>query len=306
MTKKRILGNLMLLTTAFFWGTAFVFQRSGMDHIEPLTFNAARMFLAFLALSIVVRVTEMLAEKKKLPETRNPQELAAFKKNTMIGGVFCGLMLTMGISFQQMGIVYTTAGKTGFITALYMVFVPIIGWIFLKKRINWLVGMSVVLATVGLYFLSIAGDFALTKGDTLILICAVFYALHILACDHFVNIADVLKLSRMQFLVCALLSLIVAFIFETPTIAKLIDAAIPILFCGLLSGGLGYTLQMIAQKHTEPTTASLILSLEAVFGVLGGWLILNEIMTSREIFGCIIVFVAITLVQIPLPEKQKG
>lgn len=296
----------MLLTTAFFWGTAFVFQRSGMDHIEPLTFNSARMFLAFLALSVVVSVTEMLKKKKNLPETKSPKELAAFKKNTLVGGVFCGLMLTMGISFQQMGIVYTTAGKTGFITALYMVFVPIIGWIFLRKRINWLVGLGVVLATIGLYFLSITGDFTLTKGDTLVLICAVFYALHILACDHFVNIADVLKLSRMQFLVCAILSLIVAFIFETPTVAKLFDAAIPILFCGLLSGGLGYTLQMIAQKHTEPTTASLILSLEAVFGVLGGWLILNEVMTGREIFGCIIVFVAITLVQIPLPEKQKG
>lgn len=306
MTKKRIIGNLMLLTTAFFWGTAFVFQRSGMDHIEPLTFNSARMFLAFLALSVVVSVTEMLKKKKNLPETKSPKELAAFKKNTLVGGVFCGLMLTMGISFQQMGIVYTTAGKTGFITALYMVFVPIIGWIFLRKRINWLVGLGVVLATIGLYFLSITGDFTLTKGDTLVLICAVFYALHILACDHFVNIADVLKLSRMQFLVCAILSLIVAFIFETPTVAKLFDAAIPILFCGLLSGGLGYTLQMIAQKHTEPTTASLILSLEAVFGVLGGWLILNEVMTGREIFGCIIVFVAITLVQIPLPEKQKG
>lgn len=306
MTKKRMIGNLMLLITSFFWGTAFVFQRYGMDHIEPLTFNAARMFLAFLALCIVVAVTEMLNKKKNLPETKSPQELAAFKKSTLIGGAFCGLMLMLGITFQQLGIVYTTAGKTGFITALYIVFVPIIGWVFLKKTINWLVGVSVVLAMVGMYFLSISGEFVLTKGDTLILICAVCFALHILACDHFVHIADVLKLSRMQFLVCAILSMIAAFVFETPTVAKLFDAAIPILFCGILSGGVGYTLQMLAQKHTDPTTASLILSLEAVFGVLGGWLILNEMMSGREILGCVIVFIAITLVQIPLPQKQKG
>lgn len=306
MTKKRIIGNLMLLTTAFFWGTAFVFQRSGMDHIEPLTFNSARMFLAFLALSAVVYITETLQKKKNLPETKSPAEVAEFKKQTLIGGIVCGVMLTLGISFQQMGIVYTTAGKTGFITALYIVFVPVIGWIFLKKNITWLVGVGVALATVGMYFLSIKGELVITKGDTLVLICAVFYALHILACDHFVQIADVLRLSRLQFLVCAILSGLVAFIFEVPTAGKLVDAIIPILFTGLLSGGLGYTLQMIAQKHTDPTMASLILSLEAVFGVLGGWLLLNEVMTGREIIGCIIVFIAITLVQIPLPQKQKG
>ncbi|NCB42497.1 MAG: DMT family transporter [Clostridia bacterium] len=306
MTKKRMIGNLMLLTTAFVWGIAFVFQRSGMEHIEPLTFNSARMLLAFLVLSVVVYVTEAIQKSKNLSETKSPKELAEFKKQTTIGGILCGLMLTLGISFQQMGLVYTTAGKTGFITALYMVFVPVIGWIFLKKRITWLVGAGVALATVGMYFLSINGAFVLTKGDTLVLICAVFYALHILTCDHFVQIADVLRLSRMQFLVCAILSGIAAFIFEVPTTGMIVDAIVPILFTGFLSGGLGYTLQMIAQKHTDPTMASLILSLEAVFGVLGGWLLLNEIMTAREIIGCIVVFIAIILVQIPLPEKQKG
>lgn len=305
MNRKRILGNLMLLLTAFIWGFSFVFQRVGMDYIEPLTFGSARSVLASLALFALVKVLEGQKKKKGLPETFSVPDAAAYRKNTLKGGVACGIFLTLAASFQQMGIVYTTAGKTGFITALYIVFVPVIGGLFLKKKINWLVGLGVVLATVGMYFLSIQEEFALTKGDTLIFICAIFFALHILSCDHFVQIADPLRMSMIQFAVCAVLSGLAAFVFEAPSGAKLAAAAIPILYSGILSGGVAYTLQMFAQKFTEPTVASLILSLEAVFGVLGGWLLLKEVMTPRELLGCLIVFAAIILVQIPVPEKKK-
>ncbi len=306
MDKKRILGNLMLLLTALIWGFSFVFQRVGMDHIEPLTFGSARSVLAALALLVLVVLTDRQKKRKGLPETRSAPEAEAYRKNTLRGGVVCGIFLTLAASFQQMGIVYTTAGKTGFITALYIVFVPVIGWIFLKKNITWLVWIGVVLATAGMYFLSITDTFALTKGDTLIFICAIFFALHILSCDHFVQIADPLKMSMIQFVVAAVLGGAAAFVFETPTAGKLMAAAVPILYAGILSGGVAYTLQMFAQKFTEPTVASLILSLEAVFGVLGGWLILKEVMTPREVLGSAVVFAAIILVQIPLPEKKKG
>ncbi len=306
MDKKRILGNAMLLLTALIWGMSFVFQRVGMDHIEPLTFGSARSVLAAFALWILVMITDRRKKKKGLAEGLSPREVADYRRNTLRGGIFCGVFLTLAASFQQMGIVYTTAGKTGFITALYIVFVPVIGWLFLKKKITWLIGVGVVLATVGMYFLSIGEEFVLTKGDTLVFICAIFFALHILSCDHFVQIADPLKMSMIQFVVCAILSGIAALAFEAPTTAKLIAAAIPILYSGIFSGGVGYTLQMVAQKFTDPTVASLLLSLEAVFGVLGGWLILNEVMTPREVLGCAVVFAAIILVQIPLPEKKRG
>ncbi len=306
MKKKRIIGNLLLLLTAFIWGTAFVFQRVGMDYIQPLTFVSTRMLLATFVLYIVVRISEARDKKINAPQTLTPEAVEQRKKDTIIGGICCGVFLTFGTSFQQMGIVYTTAGKTGFITALYIIFVPVIGWIFLKKKISWLVGVGVALATVGMYFLSIKEEIMLTKGDTFVFICAIFYALHILCCDYFVKKTDVLRLALIQFATCSLLVGIFAFIFETPTVEKIVNAAVPILFTGVLSAAVGYTLQMIAQKYTDPTVASLIMSLEAVFGVLAGWLILQEIMSPREIIGCIIVFIAIILVQIPLPEKKRG
>lgn len=306
MRKKRIIGNLLLLLTAFIWGTAFVFQRVGMDYIQPLTFVSVRMLLATFVLYLVVRISDARDKKIDLPETRSVREVSQYKKTTLIGGICCGVFLSFGTSFQQMGIVYTTAGKTGFITALYIIFVPVIGWIFLKKKVSWLVGAGVALATVGMYFLSINEELSLTKGDTLVFICAIFYALHILCCDYFVNKTHVLRLALIQFATCSFVVGIFAFALETPTVEKIVNAAVPILFTGVLSAAVGYTLQMIAQKYTDPTVASLIMSLEAVFGVLAGWLLLQEIMSPREIIGCIVVFIAIILVQIPLPEKKRG
>ena len=305
MDKKKILGNSLLLLTALIWGTSFIFQRVSTDHISPLFFGSSRMVLATFGLWIIVKVTEARKKKKGPGEAQSPEQQEALRKNTLRGGVICGVFLTLGMSFQQMGIVYTTAGKTGFITALYIVFVPVIGGMFLKHRTTWLVGLAVVLATVGMYFLSIDEKLTLGKGDALVLICAVFYALHILSCDHFVLISDPLRLSMYQFATCAVLSGIASFLFEQPTLAMLTAAAIPIIYTGFISGGAGYTLQMIGQQFTDPTVASLILSLEAVFGVLGGWLVLQEIMTPREVIGCMVVFTAIILAQVPLPDKKE-
>lgn len=306
MHKKRILGNMLLLLTALIWGTSFIFQRVSTEHISPLLFGSSRMVLATIGLWAIVAITDARKKEQNLPAEATLHEQESLRKNTLRGGIVCGVFLTLGMSFQQMGIVYTTAGKTGFITALYIVFVPVIGGIFLKHRTSWLVGLAVVLATFGMYFLSIDEKLTLSKGDALVLVCAVFYALHILSCDHFVSFTDPLRLSMYQFATCAVLSGIASFLFEKPSLAMIAAAAVPIIYTGFISGGAGYTLQMIGQQFTDPTVASLILSLEAVFGVLGGWLVLHEVMSSREVIGCIVVFTAIVLAQVPMPEKQKG
>lgn len=304
MDKKRLLGNSLLLLTALIWGTSFIFQRVSTDHITPLLFGSARMVLATFGLWVIVQVNDAIKRKKGLDADMTEEQQADLRRNTLRGGCICGIFLTLGMSFQQMGIVYTTAGKTGFITALYIVFVPVLGRILFKHRTSWLVGLAVILGTVGMYFLSIEDELVLGKGDALVLVCAVFYAMHILSCDHFVLKTDPLRLSMYQFATCAVLSGIASFVFESPSLAMIAAAAVPIIYTGFISGGAGYTLQMIGQQFTAPAVASLILSLEAVFGVLGGFLILNEIMTTREVVGCIIVFAAIVLAQVPVPEKK--
>ena len=204
-----------------------------------------------------------------------------------------------------MGIVYTTAGKAGFITAMYMLLVPIINFLFFKKKNTWLVWLAVLVGVCGMYLLCMTEGFSLTRGDTLVCICAVLFALHILCCDHFVQLGNPIGISAIQFATTSVISWVIAFIAEEPTWAKIVSAAIPILYCGLMSGGLGYTLQIVAQKFTDPTIASLLMSLESVFAVLAGALLLNERMTGRELLGCVIMFAAIVMVQVPLPEKKK-
>lgn len=303
MKNKKMLGNLLLFITAFIWGTAFVFQRVGMDSIEPITFGAARTALAAVAVGFVAFIMDM-GERKK-PQTRTPREQADYKKNTIIGGICCGIFLMAASSFQQMGIVYTTAGKAGFITAMYMILVPIINFVIFKKRNSWLVWLAVLVGVAGMYLLCVKEGFSLTKGDTLVCICALFFSMHILCCDHFVQKGNAIKISAIQFATVAVLSAIVAFITEEPTVAKLQEALVPILYCGIMSAGVGYTLQIVAQKFTDPTIASLLMSLESVFAVIAGALLLHEEMSSRELMGCIIMFIAIVMVQIPLPEKKK-
>ncbi len=306
---RKMLGNLLLLLTAMIWGTAFVGQRVGMDSIEPVTFNAARMWLAAAAIGLVAVLTGKKSDsqdKKPVSGRTDPRDKAQERrKNTIIGGICCGSFLTAASLFQQMGVVYTTAGKAGFITAMYMLLVPIINFVFFKKKNTWLVWTGVLVGVLGMYLLCITDGFSLTYGDTLVCICALLFSGHILCCDHFVQLGNPIRISAIQFAAAAVISTIAAFLAEEPSWQKIISAAIPILYCGIVSGGIGYTLQMVAQRYTDPTIASLLMSLESVFAVIAGALLLGERMTARELAGCVIMFAAIVLVQIPLPERRK-
>ena len=300
---KKLLGNGLLLFTALIWGTAFVFQRVGMESIEPITFNAARMALAAVAVGMVALLTQR--NGRDFPENRSVEEQKQYKKSTIIGGICCGCFLSLASILQQMGLVYTTAGKAGFITAMYMLLVPIIGFVFFKKKNTWLVWLSVLLGVVGMYFLCMSGEFRLAYGDSLVCICAVFFSCHILCCDHFVQRGNPIWISTIQFATATVISSVVAMIVEEPNVEKLVSAVIPILYCGVVSGGIGYTLQIVAQKYTDPTIASLLMSMESVFAVVAGAILLRERMSSREFFGCVMMLAAIVLVQIPLPKGRR-
>ena len=301
---KKLLGSGLLLFTALIWGTAFVFQRVGMESIEPITFNAARMALAAVAVGMVALLTQR--NGRDFPENRSVEEQKQYKKSTIIGGICCGCFLSLASILQQMGLVYTTAGKAGFITAMYMLLVPIIGFVFFKKKNTWLVWLSVLLGVVGMYFLCISGEFRLAYGDSLVCICAVFFSCHILCCDHFVQRGNPIWISTIQFATATVISSVVAMIVEEPNVEKLVSAVIPILYCGVVSGGIGYTLQIVAQKYTDPTIASLLMSMESVFAVVAGAILLRERMSSRELFGCVMMLAAIVLVQIPLPKGRRA
>ena len=299
MQKKRLLGNSLLILVAVIWGTAFVFQRVGMDYIEPITFNGARMVLSAVAVGLVSGL------RKKRTGASDPGEERAYKRNTVIGGICCGVFLAFASIFQQMGIVYTTAGKAGFLTAMYMLLVPVIGFVVFRKRNPLLVWFAVLLGVVGMYLLCMTESFHLARGDALVCICAVLFSGHILCCDHFAVRGDPLRISAIQFLTTAVISWTAAFLLESPTPEKIASAVLPILYCGVVSGGVGYTLQMVAQKFTDPTVASLLMSLESVFAVIAGTLILHEQMSRRELTGCVIMFLAILLVQIPKRTRDS-
>lgn len=300
---KKVKGNLMLLLTSIIWGSAFVAQVKGMDHVGPFTFNSVRNFVAGLALLIVIA----LFGKKLSPDNtaEHPQTTVHNDRSTLIkGGIYCGMILFVASFFQQSGVQYTTAGKAGFITTLYIVIVPILG-LFIGKKVDKKIWICVLIAASGLYLLSIKGDFDISKGDALIFVCAIFFSFHILVIDHFSPKVDGIKMSCIQFFVCGSLNTISMVFFESPTVSNIMMASVPILYAGLLSSGVGYTLQIIGQKDTDPTIASLILSLESVFAVLAGAVILGEVLTSREKIGCILIFVAIIIAQIPGKMLKK-
>ncbi len=303
MKNKSMIGNILLVLTALIWGTAFVFQRMGVQNVEPMTFNSSRMLLAAVAVGIVAFILGRKDKEKLL--SKSLEEQRAYRKNTIIGGIFCGLFLAGGSAFQQMGLVYTTAGKAGFITALYILIVPIVSFIFFRKKINWIVWLAVIIGVFGMYLLCVNEGFSLTKGDLLVTVCAFIFSGHILCIDHFVKLGDTIRISAIQFVTATVLLGILAFIFEEPSWEDISKAVIPILYCGIISGGVGYTLQMVGQKFTSPTVASLLMSLESVFAALAGALILHESMSLKELLGCISMFVAIILVQVPFPGKKE-
>ena len=291
--------NLFILfLTALIWGTAFVAQSVGMDHIGPFTFNAVRSYVGGVALIPVI----LFFNSRKTQEQRETER--ANRKTLVIGGICCGIALGVASLFQQVGIQYTTVGKAGFITALYIVIVPILG-IFFHKKVGLKIWVSVVIAIVGLYLLCMTGSFTLQWGDFLILICALCFSCHILVIDHFSPKVDGVQMSCIQFFTAAVLSTVAMLCVEgVPTVQDVLLSWIPVLYCGVMSSGVAYTLQIIGQKGVNPTIASLVLSLESVIAVLAGWVILGQNMSSREILGCVLMFGAIILAQ--LPDKKKS
>ena len=296
MKNKKAFGSIILLITSIIWGLAFVFQRTGMDKIEPITFNAVRMATGAIFLGIVILLLNVKSKKTSRASTEN-------NRKTIIGGLCCGAFLSAASLAQQIGMVYTSAGKAGFITAMYILFVPIINFVIFKKKAAIKVWVAVLIGILGMYMLCVKESFTFTLGDVMILACAIIFSGHILCVDYFTQFCDPIKLSAIQFATAAVVSTVFAFVFESPTVEKIISAAIPILYCGILSGGVGYTLQMVGQKDTDPAIASLIMSLESVFALIAGVLLLGETMTFTEIAGCVIMFAAIVLAQ--LPEKKK-
>ena len=297
-----MLGNLLLILTAMIWGMAFAFQRKGMESIEPVTFTTVRMGLA----AVVVGMVAFLLPKSDGSSALSEEDKAIYERNTVIGGICCGAFLALASIFQQIGIVYTTAGKAGFITAMYMLLVPIISFVFFRKKNTWLVWLAVLVGICGMYLLCMNEGLRLTRGDSMVCVCAFLFSGHILCCDHFAPRGDPLKISAIQCLTCSLISGVFAFFMENPEWHQISAAAIPILYCGIMSGGVGYTLQMTAQKFTDPTIASLLMSLESVFAVIGGAILLHERMTFRELLGCIVMFAAIILVQLPTTQKNSS
>ena len=295
MNKFILRQSLLLLLTATIWGVAFVAQSVGMDYVEPFTFNAVRSLIGAVVLLPCIAL---------LKKVNGGEEKESSQKTLILGGVSCGVILFIASSFQQFGIQYTTVGKAGFITAMYIVLVPIVG-LFFHKHVGLRVWTAVLLAVGGLYLLCMPeGSFVLQKGDLLVLACAFTFTFHILVIDYFSPKVDGVKMSCIQFFTCALLSTVGMLIFEEPDLQSICDAWLPILYAGAMSCGVAYTLQILGQKGMNPTVASLILSLESVISLLAGWLILGQKLSLRELLGCAIVFIAIILVQ--LPKKKNN
>ena len=294
----KLKNAVILALTAFIWGTAFVAQSVGMDHLGPFTFNGVRNFIGGFSLLPCIMLLQKL-------EGNNKERTAGTKKDLVIGGIACGLCLFAASSLQQIGLQYTTTGKAGFITAFYIVLVPVLG-IFLKKKTGWKVWTAVIIAVIGLYFLCITEKLSIGRGDVLIFICALIFAVHIIIIDYFSPRVDGVKMSCIQFFVCGMASLIPMFVLEAPTIDGIMASMGALLYAGVLSSGVAYTLQIIGQKKVNPAIASLILSLESCFAVLAGWIVLGQRLTVRESIGCILMFTAIILAQLPEKIRKTG
>jgi drug/metabolite transporter (DMT)-like permease len=288
-------ANLMLLLTACIWGFGFIGQRVGMDHIGPYFFNALRFLLGAVSLLPVC----WLLRKKSA--TAQPSGKTSWSFYWMAGiALFCGATCQqVGMTFEE-----TTAGKAGFITGLYLVLVPIIGF-YLRQRIGWLTVLGVLLATIGLYFLSVTEGFVIEKGDSLVLIGALFWAVHVQVVGYASKQVDPLRLAVAQYAICSAISFILAFVLEDVAMAPMIDSLGPILYCGLVSVGIAYTLQIFAQQSVDPSRAAILLSLEAVFAVFAGWLMLDESLTTRETYGCILMFAGMLLSQLTGLKRER-
>ena len=286
-------NNILLVLTALIWGCAFVAQSVGMDYVGPFTFNMARFLIGAIVLLPVIWFMDC--------QRKTGAEKGAGQKTLIIGGICCGIALAVASTLQQWGILFTTVGKAGFITAMYIVIVPLLG-IFIGKKVRPLIIGCVAIAVVGFYFLCMTESLRLGLGDFLVLLCAIAFSIHILVIDHFSPKVDGVKMSAIQFLTAAIISAVPTLLWEQPVFTEILQAWQPVIYAGVMSCGVAYTLQIIAQKNADPTVASLLLSLESVFSVLAGWVLLGQGLSLKELFGCVLIFCAIILAQ--LPEKK--
>lgn len=327
MNKNSIKGVTLLLIGAFIWGTTFVAQSMGTNHLNAFSFNCIRNFIGVFAL-IPVLLWQICTENKNMNSvqdsnisnyeqmnttSKNHNKFSStiicglkklFTRDLFLGGLSCGTALCLASYFQQLGIEHSTVGKSAFITTLYIVLVPLLG-LFFKKKLPLQIWSGVILAMIGLYLLCMKDEsFVLTTGDVYLLLCAFFFTLQITAVDYFAPKVNCIALSMMQFLATAILSGLGMLFTELPTLENIFDAMIPLLYAGVLSSGVAYTFQIIGQKHLAPTVASLLMSLESVFATLAGWVVLKEYLSTKELIGCGLVFAAVILTQIPVPAKR--
>ncbi len=289
----------MLTSAAMIWGVAFVAQSVGMNYVEPFTFNAVRILIAGIVLVFYILFRNYFDKRSNL---KSKAITNSNKRDLIIGGILCGIALFAASSLQQIGLQYTTAGKAGFLTTLYIVIVPLLG-ILNKRGVAVKVWIGVIIAVFGMYLLCINEGFAINKGDLLVIICALVFSVHILIIDRYSPLVDGVMMSCIQFFTCGVLSVIPMIMFERPEISSILEAWLPILYAGALSGGVAYTFQIIGQKGTDPAVSSLLLSLESVFAALGGFIILGETFTEREFIGSLLIFMAVIITQ--LPERKQ-
>lgn len=290
-------GNLILLLVAMIWGSAFVAQRSGMEYIGPFTYTGVRFFLGCISL------LPLLLYLRGHSVPRVPV-LGEKKANVFKVGFLTGTIMCIAVSFQQIGLVYTTAGKAAFVTCLYIVLVPLVG-IFLKQKITANTWAGAILAVFGLYFLCVKEGFSMAYGDVLMLGSAIFWTVHILVIDRYANTVDSIQLAFSQFFFCALISSAIAIFTEEIAMRSILDCAIPIAYGGIMSVGVAYTLQIIGQKYAQPAHAAVIMSMETVFGALSGYLFLDEVLGFREFMGCIVMMAGMLLTQLGAILKFK-
>ena len=304
MNKFILRQSLLLLLTATIWGVAFVAQSVGMDYVGPFTFNVMRSIIGGVVLLPCIALLGKINGKSNTEAAKKMD--GKERKTLFIGGIACGVLLCIASNLQQFGIMYTSVGKAGFITAMYIVVVPVLG-IFLRKKVSGKVWCGVGIAVAGLYLLCMKeSGFSVQKGDFLLMLCALAFSLHILVIDYFSPKADGVKLSCIQFFTCGILSGVGMVLTEKPQLTSILAAWMPILYAGVMSCGVAYTLQIIGQKGLNPATASLLMSLESVFSVLAGWILLHQALSARELSGCILMFAAIVLVQLPNFHKANA
>lgn len=289
--KREFKASIMLFATAIIWGLAFVAQAAGMEHLGPLSFTASRCFVAVVFLYLTYKFFMM--------KSASYREEKFDMKRTLVGGSICGLVFTIAINLQQVSLIYTTAAKASFLTALYIVFIPLIG-LFFGRRPSVKIILCIFLAMVGTYLLSIKGGLKINRGDLIVILSALIFAIHILLLTKYSTNTNAVLVSLVQFAVCGVISLVGALVLEDISMEAILKSQVTILYVGILSSGVGFTIQLMALKDLEPVVASMICSLESVFGALFGWLILSQEMTEREIFGAIVIFLATIFAQVPI------